>query len=876
MKILLVEDSADDALLLEEHLSAAALQPEILRVDNAPDMKAALDGAEIDVVISDYNVPGFGARRALDLLKVSGRDLPFIIVSGTVGEETAVEMMRAGAKDYVMKQNLRRLVPAVRREIGEAALRRRQRETEGRLSEMQERFQATFEQAAVGVAHVSPDGRFVDVNEKLAEMLGCNPVDVVGTYGFDWVAPADRKASAEAIAGLGNGRVTHFAAERTMLRKDGRPIEVSVTSSCVADDRGVPKYLIAIFEDITQRKRSAALVRHKASLLAASLEATRDAIVVVDFDWRIVEFNRRFVEMFRLQDDVLAELDGRKAFAIATENVIGREALAATVEGLQADGSAIQSGSCETSEGRFLDWYTAPQVLEGKPVGRVWSIRDVTSRVLAHKDRERLAVVVEQADEMIFMTDVGGVIEYVNPAFERITGYTRDEAVGARPEYLLADGPNEQRDAEVWNTLDSGGVWRGRFTNRRKDGSVLEEEATISPVRDPSGAVVNYVSIKRDVTQEIALAEQLRHAQRIEAIGILAGGVAHDFNNLLQGMLTLVQVLQSPKCNASRRREFLAQVESTIRRGAQLTRQLLLFARREPSRREPLDLGEILQELAKFLRRVVRENIELIVEPAGQPLRVGADRGQIEQVIVNLVMNAADAMPEGGRVSVRSGRDRGDTGWIEVADTGPGIPEAIRQRIFEPFFTTKERGKGTGLGLAVVHGIVMAHRGAIDLTSDGGGTAVRVRLPLLRAADADIPARAVAQTVPQGSGERVLLVEDEADVRDGLSMLIETLGYSVDAVRSGEDALAVDAAAPFSVIVSDCMLPDMPGMDVVRHLRKRWPDVRAILMSGYALPDVIDAGVKAGEFVFLQKPFEMGDLARTIHSALTLTPRYRN
>ena len=862
MRILLVEDSPDDALLLEEHLRDAALQPEIVRVDNAAEMKAALARPDFDVVISDYNIPGFSAQGALDIVKESGVDLPLIILSGTVGEERAVEMMRAGAKDYVMKQNLRRLVPAIKRELNEAAARRQQRRTENLLSEMQERFQATFEQAAVGVAHVSPEGRFLDVNEKLAEMLGCSPVELVGTHAFDWVAPAGRKEAAGAIADMREGRITHYTGERTMLRRNGSHIEVSVTASCVADDRGVPKYLIGIFEDITERRRAAALVRNKASLLAASIEATRDAIVVLDFDWHIVEFNLRFVQMFGVPDDVLAEFDGRRAFAIAMEHMVDPEPLTRTVDALQKDGMSIESGSCETREGRFLEWYTAPQLLEGKPVGRVWSVRDVTRRVRAQKERERLAVVVEQADEMILITDVGGVMEYVNPAFERITGYTREEAVGMRPEFLLSDGPDERIDDDLWRTLDAGGVWRGRFHNRRKDGSPLEEDATISPVRDASGAIVNYVAIKRDVTQELALAEQLRHAQRIEAIGLLAGGVSHDFNNLLQGMLTFVQVLKSPKCDAARRSEFLAQVESTIRRGAQLTRQLLLFARHEPGRREHLDLGDVLQDLAKFLRRVVRENIELVIEPAGEPLRIDADRGQLEQVIVNLVMNAVDAMPDGGRLSVRTGRD----GVLEVSDTGVGIPEAIRQRIFEPFFTTKERGKGTGLGLAVVHGIVMAHHGTIDVTSDAGGTTVRVRFPLLPEETRDALAGAAAEALPQGTGERVLLVEDEGDVRDGLSMLIETLGYSVAAVRSGEDALAMES--PFSLVLTDCILPGMPGVEVVRSLRRRWPGVRAILMSGYTAPDVIDTGVRAGEFVFLQKPFEMTELARTIQVAL--------
>jgi len=742
---------------------------------------------------------------------------------------------------------------------------RQQRAAEELLRETQERFQATFEEAGVGIAHVTPQGRFIDVNERLAEMLGCSPAEIVGTYGFDWAAPADRAASAEAIESLGAGRVTHYTAERTFLRKNGTPIEVSVTASTVAGDDGSPKYVIATFEDITERKRAAALVRHKASLLAATIEATRDAIVVVDFDWRIVELNGRFVKMFRLEDDVLAKLDARKAFDIALANIADPDELARTVTELQTDDTAIRAGSCETLEGRVIDWYTAPQILEGRAVGRVWSARDVTARLRAQKERERLAVVVEQADEMIVMTDVNGVIEYVNPAFERITGFTTAEALGMMPEFLLGDG--EGWNAELWSTIRGGTVWRGRVTERGKDGSVLEEEATISPVRDAAGAIVNYVAIKRDVTQELALAEQLRHAQRIEAIGSLAGGVAHDFNNLLQGMLTLVQVLQSPKADAARRNQYLGQIENAIRRGTQLTRQLLLFARREPSRRETLDLGRVLHDLATFLRRVVRENIELTIETAPEPLCVDADRGQIEQVIVNLVMNATDAMPDGGSLAVRVAFDGAHGASLEVADTGIGIPEHLRQRIFEPFFTTKERGKGTGLGLAVVHGIVMAHNGAIDVSSGASGTTFRVRLPLLRSVAA-VPSNAEAEALPLGSGERVLLVEDESDVRDGLSMLIQTLGYSVAAVRSGEDALALDAPAPFSVVLTDCMLPGMPGMEFVRLLRKRWPDVRAILMSGYTAPEVIDRGVKAGEFAFLQKPFEVTELARTIHLAL--------
>ena len=348
----------------------------------------------------------------------------------------------------------------------------------------------------------------------------------------------------------------------------------------------------------------------------------------------------------------------------------------------------------------------------------------------------RLATVVEQAAETIVVTELDGTIVYVNPAFERITGYTREEAIGQNPRILTSGKQTADFYQQLWTTITAGRVWQGHFVNRRKDGSLYEEEATISPVRDASGTIINYVAIKRDVTAEIALAEQLRHAQKIEAIGTLAGGIAHDFNNLLQAMLSIVQVLKRKSAELPRHVEHLKQLELTIRRGAGLTRQLLLFARRETAKREDLDLNQILRDLLAFLRRVVRANIRLTVEPANVPLWISADRGQIEQVIMNLAVNAIDAMPEGGALSIAAGRDE-HAAWLKVSDTGTGIPETIRDRIFEPFFTTKEAGKGTGLGLSVVHGIIAAHGGRIDVEcpAEGGphfGGSCRFRIPLRR------------------------------------------------------------------------------------------------------------------------------------------------
>jgi two-component system, cell cycle sensor histidine kinase and response regulator CckA len=269
------------------------------------------------------------------------------------------------------------------------------------------------------------------------------------------------------------------------------------------------------------------------------------------------------------------------------------------------------------------------------------------------------------------------------------------------------------------------------------------------------------------------------------------------------------------------------------------------------------------------LHRVVRANIHLNVETANVPLWISADRGQIEQVVTNLAVNAIDAMPEGGALSIATGRDD-HAAWLKVSDTGTGIPETIRARIFEPFFTTKEAGKGTGLGLSVVHGIVVGHGGKIDVECPAeGGTAFRVELPLKSVAAALTTPAPPEEELPNGRGERVLLVEDDQAAREGLSGILEMLGYSVVAVGAGEDAVGIDdEKVPFSVVLTDYMLPGMPGIEVVRRLRKRWPDIKAILMSGYAAPGLIAAAVAANEFGFLQKPFDMADLARTLRDVL--------
>ena len=334
-----------------------------------------------------------------------------------------------------------------------------------------------------------------------------------------------------------------------------------------------------------------------------------------------------------------------------------------------------------------------------------------------------------------------------------------------------------------------------------------------SLLRDATGAVIGSLSAGEDVTERKQLEEQLRHAQKMEAMGRLAGGVAHDFNNLLQAMLATVQLLRLGGAERLRRRG-RRRAQSTSGRGASLARQLLLFARRGVTQPERLDLDELVTEAVGLLRRLVRENVRVSADTCGEPLPVDGDRGQLEQVLTNLALNAVDAMPGGGELRLRTGAGEEGQVWLEVADTGHGMDEALCEQIFEPFFTTKGAGKGTGLGLAVVHGIVAQHRGRIEVDSrPGQGSTFRIVLPRH---DSGVFASVAQEPTqvgepPRGSSERILLVEDNEQIRVVFTRLLARLGYEVLAAESGEAAIALGDGQAFDLLISDVMLPGVSG-----------------------------------------------------------------
>jgi PAS domain S-box-containing protein len=521
----------------------------------------------------------------------------------------------------------------------------------------------------------------------------------------------------------------------------------------------------------------------------------------------------------------------------------------------------------------------------GNCIGVLGTHVDITDRKQAEDAHARLATAVEQAAESIVITDTRGKILYVNPAFEKVTGYTAAEAQGQNPRILKSGLQDAEFYRRMWNVLRQGEVWSGHFSNQRKDGTCFEEEATISPIRDTRGNIINYVAVKRDVTREKQLESQFRQSQKMEAFGQLAGGVAHDFNNILGIIMMQAGLLRTLAPDLPEVTNMATDISRAAERGANLTRQLLLFSRRQTLQPRDLDANEIVTSITKMLRRIVGEDVRMQLKFAAHPAWVHADAGMLDQVLMNLTVNSRDAMPEGGDLLIetsivdldefaaqQSPRARpGAFVCLSVSDTGGGIPAHILPRIFEPFFTTKEVGKGTGLGLATVFGIVQQHDGWVDVYSEPGlGTTFRVYLPRLTR---DVDPKALApEEQPLSSGnETILLVEDESELRSVVVRSLSKLGYRVLEAANGREALDLweRHASEIRLLLTDMVMPGgMNGKELAKQLQQANPALKFIYASGYSV-EVAGKDLELHDGVnFLAKPFVMHKLAEILRNQL--------
>jgi len=559
-----------------------------------------------------------------------------------------------------------------------------------------------------------------------------------------------------------------------------------------------------------------------------------------------------------------------------------------------SDAITLQSGKSEQFDefgnvrGKFLflDVHKAPMYdAEGNAIGVVGSARDVTELKAAEAKLRILSHSVEYAGEAILITDTDAVIEYVNPAFSRITGYDAEEVLGQTPAVLNSGRQDDAFYQRFWQKITSGETWHGSLVDQRKDGSLYPALMSVAPIFDADGSITHYVSIQQDMSEHDELEAKFRQAQKMEALGTLVGGIAHDFNNVLAGMLGNLFLVKKRTASDADVQKKLYRIEEAGRRAADMIRQLLAFARKEESELTVMPVQPFIKEILKLARSSIPENIALQYDLGEQDYRIRADGSQMQQIMLNLLVNASHALEgrDAPAITVSMHRYEPDDDFlfvhreiesksllcITIADNGCGISKANLEHVFEPFFTTKAEGKGTGLGLAMVYGSMQNHGGSIDIESEEGtGTQMKLYFPLSESTAAADKTEAVE--VISGKGEVILLADDNEHVREIMQEVLQNFGYRVLSAENGKQALMLycDHASEIKLALLDIVMPVMGGVEAARRLRELNPDLPILFLSGY------EKGVSPGEqpqtedIPVLTKPVDLAELSQHIHKSI--------
>ena len=526
----------------------------------------------------------------------------------------------------------------------------------------------------------------------------------------------------------------------------------------------------------------------------------------------------------------------------------------------------------------------------GRPYRVAGVAEDITDRKLRGEELQLLSSAIEHAGEGVIITDASGSIEYVNPAFEEITGYSRADVLGQNPRLLKSEKHDGAFYRQMWDTLLAGRAWRERFVNRRKDGELYTQDSVITPVHSEDGEITHFVAAFRDVTKELALEDQLRQAQKLEAVGRLAGGIAHDFNNVLTIITGRAQFALDDLDGDDALARDIGEILSAADRAQRLSQQLLAFSRQQVTRPEVLEVASVARDARTMLRRLLGEHLSLDLSLSPDLGRIKADRTQIEQVLFNLAINARDAMSDGGVLTivaenVQVSKDDSD-GFpdpvqggeyvrVRVSDTGTGMDDETLEHAFDPFFTTKPRGIGTGLGLSTVYGIVRQSGGSIRVASEpGAGTTFDLYLPRTDEALKDGRRNDARRVRPEPAARNrrsatILVVEDQPGVRAMVRRSLERAGYRVLEAEHGLDALDVCAREPeIDLMVTDMVMPVMGGRELGQKVREEHPNIRILFMSGYAAPDGLEPAVLAEDTRLIEKPFGPEALQRKVREVL--------
>ena len=900
LKVLLVEDSERDEALLRRHLERSGYELDLHRVETAEHFTDALNSGDWDLILSDYSLPTFNALSALFLLKSSDLDIPFIIISGTIGEEVAVEAMRLGANDYLMKDNLARLEPAIGRELEDTRNRREKREAQE--SKLQSLAQLAEAQRLTHIGSWTWDlvADQISWSEELFRIFGLEPAEKAPSY-------AELQAGffhADDIQFVENELQTAFASGSPfnlfcrLYRPDGTMRHLHAIGRGLTDAAGKALKYYGTAQDVTEEKEAEErleAVVHQLEHQTQRLQDIVDKIPGVVWEAAISPDGKRTTTFL---SDHVEKLLGYSVEEWTASPDFGKKVMHPDDrDRVERELQALLQNSEDSSpiEFRWISKDGSPRWVQSKVAairdanGTAVGLRGVTVDITERKKAEATVRESERQYRLLFESNPIPMWVYdletlrfleVNDAAINHYGYSRDEFIAMKITDIRSKEESElllKEVAAIEGPMSGAKVWR----HRKKDGREIFVEVTAHSL-DFEGHDARLV-LANDISERQVLEDQLRQAQKMEAIGVLAGGIAHDFNNLLtviNGYADLI-LLGAPEDSPFLRN--LQDIREAGERAADLTRQLLAFSRKQVLDPKILDLAAVVSNLERMLKRIIGENIDFRTIVDEDLRHVNADPGQIEQILMNLVVNARDAMPHGGKLTIEVHNVELDDEYarrhisvkpgryvmLAVSDTGTGMDEATKQRIFEPFFSTKQMGHGTGLGLSMIYGIVKQSGGNIWVYSEPGrGSTFKVYLPSV---DSEITRSSENSVNTHLRGaETILLVEDEDLVRKLTKDILELFGYQVLTSANGAEALGLCGTLgdTIDLLITDVIMPGMSGRELAQKIHLDFPDMKVLYISGYTDDAIVHQGIIDADAHFVQKPFRNDVLLQKVRELL--------
>ena len=904
MRILIAEDDSTSRAALAGVLKKSGYEVEEA-VNGAEAWNVLRQPEAPSLAILDWIMPEMNGLEVLLRVRAVQTDCPpyLIMLSTKVEKADIIAALEAGANDYLAKPfdigELRTRVEVGRHTVEMQAavaamnedLRAHQielemqneelRRTQEKLDASRTRYFDLYDLAPVGYVTISETGLILEANITAANLLGIARDDLV-KLRFSRFILNEYQGTFYLLRKQILETSEPQSCELQMARQGGAPFWARLEATTVRDESGAPENRL-VLSDITESKLAEVALRRSEAKLEKIVSNIGDVVALIDQDG-ITRYKSPNIE--RLFGWKPTEVVGRDVLSNVhpEDKELVKNFFDTLLSEPNATGTTEYRYQCRDGSYRWIE-YTGVNLLHDPDLnGLLGDYHDLSKRKQAGAERELLAMAIAQAAEIVLITDALGDIEYVNPAFESLTGYTREEVIGRNPRFLKSGQQDVAFYREMWATLTRGKIWQGTLVDRKKDGTFITMETSISPVHDSAGTIVNYVAAKRDITLELSLRAQFDQAQKMESVGRLAGGVAHDFNNMLGVILGYTELALEQVGPAHPIFDDLQEIRNAAERSADLTRQLLAFSRQQTIAPKVLDLSETIAGMLKMLGRLIGEDIKLVFDPGKNLWPTKIDPSQLDQILVNLCVNARDAITDIGRITIEIGNSKFDEEFcashagflpgeyvgVSVTDTGSGMDKATLAHIFEPFFTTKEMGKGTGLGLATVYGIVKQNRGFINVYSEvGEGT--RFTIYLSRHVGDEAQKNAEEKASPDERGrETILLVEDEPAILSMTKVLLERQGYIVLAASTPDQAIGIakEHANAIHLLMTDVVMPEMNGRELAKTLQELYPGLQLLFMSGYTANVIDHHGVLDSDVCFIQKPFSMHDLFAMIRKAL--------